>query len=182
MTSITELTASVLANVEVLRDILKADNEGLVPDSFFETFWNTAPIVKELKKANKKGKKSGSDSDEPKKEKKVKVSKKAKNNDEETEVPKEPKEKKEKKEKIPKEPKEKKEKKEKAPKEEKAKRPPSRYNLFLKAKMAEMKAEDESNGTQRSSQARMKDAVAMWNEGAKETFKVEEEDIEELAE
>lgn len=178
MTSVTELTASVLANVEELRDILKADNEGLVPDSFFETFWNTARIVKELKKANKKGKKSGSDSDEPKKEKKVKVSKNEKSDDEETEVPKVEKEKKEK---VPKEKKEKvpKEKKEK---KEKAKRPPSRYNLFLKAKMAEMKAEDESNGTQRSSQARMKDAVAMWNEGAKDTFKVveEEENIEEL--
>jgi hypothetical protein len=181
MTSITELTASVLTNVEELRDILKADNDGLVPNSFFETFENTTRIVKELKKANKKGKKSGSDSDEPKKEKKEKVPKKAKSDDEETEAPKELKEKKEK---APKEPKEKKEKKEKVPKEEKAKRPPSRYNLFLKAKMAEMKAEDESSGTQRSSQARMKDAVAMWNEGAKDTFKVEseEEEIKELAE
>ena len=156
MTSITELKASVLSSVEEMSEMLKSENDEPVPASFFETFEKTAKEVKELKKAQKKAVKSSSDSDEPK-EKKEKV----------------PKEPKEKKEKVPKEPKEKKEKAPKEPKEKK--RPPSRYNLFVRAKMAELKEEDAANGKERNQREKMMEIISMWNSGGKETFEVDSE-------
>ncbi len=178
MTSITELKASVLSSVEEMSEMLKSENDEPVPASFFETFEKTAKEVKELKKAQKKAVKSSSDSDEPK-EKKEKVPKEPKEKKEK--VPKEPKEKKEKAPKEPKEkkekaPKEPKEKKEKAPKEPKEKkRPPSRYNLFVRAKMAELKEEDAANGKERNQREKMMEIISMWNSGGKETFEVDSE-------
>ena len=46
---------------------------------------------------------------------------------------------------------------------EKTKRLPNSYNLFIKEHLARLKLEDESNGIVKSSQARMKDAIDLWN-------------------
>jgi len=178
MASITELKASLLTSVEELREILKTDDDGLIPATLFETFDKITPLVKDLKKACKKGKKSGSESEDAK-EKKVKArkpkQKKEESDDDATSAEKKP---------APscggfkgasKPKKEKKVKKD----EDKPKRPPSRYNLFMKEKMAELKAEDEKNGEKRGSQDLMRIVVEMWNSGAKESYKKEEEDNSE---
>ena len=156
MTSITELKASVLSSVEKLREVLISKNDEPISASFFETFENLAKEVKELKKSNKKAIRADL--------KESAASKKKKAHEETSEDSSEEKE-----EKKPKE------KKQKSEDSEKKKRAPSKYNLFLKEKIAALKAEDEENGNKRTQKERLQDVAALWKAGGKDTFMVDED-------
>jgi hypothetical protein len=169
MTSITELKASVLSSVEEMREVLKSENDEPISASFFETFEKVAKEVKELKKANKKAIRADLKESATSKKKKAHEETSEDSSEEKEESPKEkkPKEKKQKVEKP-------KEKKEKSEDSEKKKRAPSKYNLFLKEKIAALKAEDEENGNKRTQKERLQDVAALWKAGGKDTFMVDE--------
>ncbi len=167
MTSITELKASVLSSVEKLREVLISKNDEPISASFFETFENLAKEVKELKKSNKKAIRADLKESATSKKKKAHEETSEDSSEEKEEKPKEekPKEKKQKVEKP----------KEKSEDSEKKKRAPSKYNLFLKEKIAALKAEDEETGNKRTQKERLQDVAALWKAGGKDTFMVDED-------
>jgi|694.fasta_scaffold01147_6 hypothetical protein len=67
-----------------------------------------------------------------------------------------------------------KEKSKKSDDEKKSTRKPSLWNIYMKKKMAELKAENEEHGVVKSSKELLSDVALLWKED-KATFKLEEE-------